>query len=163
MRAFALLPALVLLVVGGIAAAQPGWTRYSYADARFSVTMARAPTIATAPGASAPTTTYTVEGGNETVILATNFGRELPDVTAAFNAAEAGRKVDGGAVLSRRDFTFQGAPAMDLVFRTPSGMLIADRLIYRQGWLYQLMISPNADASLPAWGQQFFDSFRFVN
>lgn len=167
MRKLAWLPAFVLLVVGGAmpgdVQAQTGWTRYSYPDALFSANMPAAPVVSTAEGAAAPTTTYVVEGANETVILATNFGVEFPDVPAVFNAAEASRKADGGTVLSRRDLTVQGASAMDIVFKTSTGTVIADRIIYRKGWLYQLMITPNADNSLPAWGQQFFDSFRFID
>lgn len=163
MRVFALLPALVLLVVGSVASAQPGWTRYSYPEAKFSVTFAKPPVTAPAATGPYPTTTWSVEGVNQTVVLATNFGVELPDVKVAFDAAANGRNQNGGTVISRRDFTYMGAPAMDLTFRTATGLRIVDRVIYRKGWLYQLMIPPNADDSIPAWGQQFFDSFRFID
>ncbi len=163
MRPLVWLAAVILIVSGGLAAAQQGWTRYSYTEARFSVTMPSAPIVALADGAARPTTTYVANGPPVTIVLATDLGQEVVDVAVTFNAVEAGRKAAGDAVLSRRYFTFQGAATMDLVFRTKDGQLIADRIIYRQGWLYQLMAEPGADGVVPGWGKMFHDSFRFTD
>ncbi|MBI1407678.1 MAG: hypothetical protein GC145_16320 [Caulobacter sp.] len=162
MRRIAWLPAVLMVITATAAVSQTTWTRFNFAPDKFSINFPRYPQITESETNGLKMRTYVVDDAANMVIVAVMPVGEVPDTKQAFDAVETSRKAKGGLVLSRRDFTVQGAPASELVFRSANGSILMDRIIYREGHLYQLFTTPGPDNKAQPWAGQFYESFRFL-
>jgi len=162
MRRLAWLPAVLMIITATAAVSQTIWTRFNFAPDKFSMNFPRYPEITESEANGLKVRTYVVDDAANMVIVVVMPIGDVPDTKRAFDAAENSRKTDGGSVVSRRDFMVQGAPASELVFRSANGTMLMDRIIYRDGRLYQLFTTPGPDNKAQPWAGQFYESFRFL-
>ncbi|NBB15100.1 hypothetical protein GVN21_06990 [Caulobacter sp. SLTY] len=163
MRKFAWLSALVLLVVGSAAFAQPGWTRFSYPDEGFSINLPAAPDIRSETSRDIRFKFYAARQGDVMIaVISATFADKDRDIDASFDAAARGSEARGDRQLSRQRIDIPGAVAEDIVVVTSTGTTITKRVIYREGKLYQLLIGVPEGVAAPAWVDPFKASFTFV-
>lgn len=154
MRRLAWLSAVLLLVAAPVLA-QPGWTRQVLEDGAVSVNLPIAPTRKT----SGATTIYMAAASTDVVAMVMVMpAPEGADAKAGFDAVIEG--IGPTDLISRKDLTVQGSPAMLVVARSDD-LVLHNLFVHRGERLYQFMTGVQSGRPPPPHAKAFHASVRF--
>ena len=164
-RKFIYAAAAAVLVSGIAQAGSSGWVRVAPAGGAFSAAMPETPEDSAQPirEGSLSTTMHTYKTASEGCVYAVSY-LDLPVAIPARQALEGIRNgnVEGGRLVSERDFTMNGNPAKSVSFEK-NGLTFYNQIILVNTRIYQVMFVMASGEPTPESAGSFYRSFQLLN